>query len=73
LGAYAEQGCQMVNLQTEDTKLGMYIFEGLGTESFEVIFGHLVFLEPFGVICSHLEYFVVIWNTGSHFGLLYVL
>jgi hypothetical protein len=48
-----------------------YIFEGLAMVSVGILYGHLVYLRPFGLCHCHLIYFVVIWYIFSRFGMSY--
>jgi hypothetical protein len=54
------------------------ICEGLATEDFGTVYGHLVYftsswsiLLPLGIFCGHLTYVMVIWNIFPVFGTLY--
>jgi hypothetical protein len=77
----AKQGCQMVNLNTENTILGTfwrslevkrrYILRPFGIHTLYLCI--LNILQPFSVLCCHLVDFVVIWcirNTLGSFGIL---
>jgi hypothetical protein len=38
-----------------------------------VFYGHLVYLQSFGIFCGHLGYFIVTWYIFFRFGMLYEL
>jgi hypothetical protein len=61
------QGCRMIYLPTKNTIFGTF----LKSLEWNLEYGNLLFLEPFGVFCGQLVYLVVIWYKVSHFGMLY--
>jgi hypothetical protein len=50
----------MVYFKTKNPNMG-YILGGLGIDNVGIIYGHLVWLWPFGILYGRLVYFVVLW------------